>query len=251
MHELHAALRSVHIAIGALALILFWLPAFARKGSPRHIRFGQWYAGAMYAVAASAIVLSLLVLLDPLAVRYPDGIPADRDPARLAQSARVGGWFLAMLGLLVLASVHHGRRVLHARGDRSSLRRPAHLALLASVGLTGIWVLIVGIRSESTLLLVFSLLAMSGSFGMLRYAFKTELTRREWWLEHMGNLIGSGIGAYTAFFAFGGSRFLAEWLPGQWQLIPWITPAIIGTLATRILRKRYEQRFATAASHPS
>jgi hypothetical protein len=62
---------------------------------------------------------------------------------------------------------------------------------------------------------------------------------RELVVAHLNGLIGSGIGAYTAFFAFGGSRFLAELLPGQWQVIPWVLPTIIGVIAANRISRRW------------
>ncbi|MEL7538658.1 MAG: hypothetical protein AAFM91_16540 [Pseudomonadota bacterium] len=248
MHDLHAILRIAHIAIGAVALVTFWLPAFTRKGSARHVRFGRWYANTMYAVAVSAMLLSTLVLIDPLAVRYPDGLPADSDPARLAAGNRAGGWFLLMLGLLVFSNVRHGRLVLAVREQRERLRTPAHLALISSPGLLGLWVASVGIRYESLLLMIFSVIALMGSAGMLWYAFRADIGPRQWMIEHFGSLIGSGIGAYTAFFAFGGASLFGKVLTGNLMVIPWVLPAIVGTIAIRALTRRYRRRFATPAT---
>ena len=68
---------------------------------------------------------------------------------------------------------------------------------------------------------------------------KAQMNRRESIIAHFQGLIGTGIGAYTALFAFGGSRLLAELLSGQWQIIPWIAPAVIGTIALRQFEKRF------------
>ena len=246
MHSLHHWLEVAHIVAGAIALVVFWLPALARKGSPAHVRYGRWYAGTMLAVSASALTLAALVLADPLAIRYPDGFPAGADPAQLAGASRRGAWFLLMLGLLVFASVRHGQRVLAVRADRQRLRVPTHLATIAAPGLTGLWVLNIGVRSESLLLLIFSVVAMIGSLGMLQYALRRTVGPREWVIEHFGSMIGSGIGAYTAFFAFGGARLASEWLGGNLKVIPWVLPAIIGTIVSARLATRYRRRFERA-----
>ncbi|MEO1266157.1 MAG: hypothetical protein AAFV26_10680, partial [Pseudomonadota bacterium] len=72
MHTLHAALLAAHIAIGTVAIFVFWLPIFARKGGPLHVKAGRIYSWTMYAVSATAIVMSTAVLLDPVGVRFPD-----------------------------------------------------------------------------------------------------------------------------------------------------------------------------------
>ncbi|MEM8982388.1 MAG: hypothetical protein AAGC71_05140 [Pseudomonadota bacterium] len=248
MHDLHAWLRTAHIAIGSIALVLFWLPTVARKGGARHRRFGRWYANAMLLVAMSAIGLSILTLIDPIGIRYPDGIPAARSPTSVAAASRRGAWFLLMLGLLVLASVQHGRRVLTAGANRTQLRQPPHLLLVASPGVCGLWVIGVGLQAQSPLLIVFSLLSIWVSANMLWYAFKPTLSPREWWIEHLTSLIGSGIGAYTAFFAFGGTQLFRDVLTGQWMIVPWVLPSIIGSIASAQLARRYRQRLRASTT---
>ena len=69
-----------------------------------------------------------------------------------------------------------------------------------------------------------------------------RLSASERTMAHLGGLIGSGIGAYTAFFAFGGSRFFAQLLPGQWQALAWVIAPIIGTIAIRQMTRRYQRK---------
>lgn len=61
-------------------------------------------------------------------------------------------------------------------------------------------------------------------------------------LEHIGHIIASGTGAYTAFFAFGG-RTLFEGIPTL-QIASWIVPSLIGVPASIWLSKKYKQKFA-------
>ena len=77
--------------------------------------------------------------------------------------------------------------------------------------------------------------------SMLRYCLKAKVARRQWVLEHIGSFIGSGIGAYTAFLAFGG-RTLFEGL-GYWQLVFWIAPGVVGSIASAILCRKYAKIF--------
>ena len=55
----------------AVALVLFWVPVAARKGSPLHVRAGRYYSTVMYAVSATAFVASVMVLIDPIGIRRP------------------------------------------------------------------------------------------------------------------------------------------------------------------------------------
>jgi len=44
----------VHIVFGFMALGLFWVPVFARKGGDLHVRFGTWFKRCAYVVLATA-----------------------------------------------------------------------------------------------------------------------------------------------------------------------------------------------------
>ncbi|MDH3945103.1 MAG: hypothetical protein OET45_00430 [Chromatiales bacterium] len=39
----------------------------------------------------------------------------------------------------------------------------------------------------------------------------------------------------------GGSRLLADVLTGQWQVVPWVLPSIIGTIAISRLHRPYQR----------
>ena len=89
--------------------------------------------------------------------------------------------------------------------------------------------------------MVFAAISMSASFNALRETRIARMTRNQRLRAHFGGLIGTGVGAYTAFFAFGGSRLLSDILSGQWQVIPWILPAVIGTIAIKRVERQYPE----------
>lgn len=122
------------------------------------------------------------------------------------------------------------------------LNRPGHRALIVSLGILGVAVGIIGFLNEEILLMVFAALSISGSIGMLRESWQQKLTPREALIAHFNGLIGTGIGAYTALFAFGGREFLSALLSGQWQVLPWITPAIVGTIIVARMKRQYPER---------
>lgn len=245
MHAFHNALLAIHIATGTVAIVAFWLPVLARKGGPLHVQAGRVYTWTMYAVSATALTMSAAVLLDPIGVRFPDrNLPLDQAMA-VANGNRMFALFLLMLGLLVLSALRHGMLALRARRGEDVLRTTGHRALLVTLGVTGVAVGIVGVRNEQLLLMIFSVLAVSGSIGMLRESLRTSLTPREALVAHFNGLIGTGVGAYTALFAFGGREFLSNLLTGQWQVVPWVAPAVIGTLVLARMKRRYGERPAT------
>ena len=59
-------------------------------------------------------------------------------------------------------------------------------------------------------------------------------------------MIGSGIGAYTAFLAFGGRVMFSDM--GQYQILFWVAPGIIGGTAISLLVRKYKGGTKTAKS---
>lgn len=245
MHVLHSFLLKAHIGVGALALVAFWLPIVARKGSVNHKKFGRLFVWCMSIVAGSAIIISIMVLIDPIGIRAPS---RDLDMERAMQVAannRMFSLFLLMLGLLTATGMRHGLLALKTRTQPNALRAKSHLTLLVSLGVMGVIVGIVGLMNGEVLLMVFAVISVSASINTMREALRKKMTRNDRIKAHFGGLIGTGIGAYTAFFAFGGSRLLSDILTGQWQVIPWVLPAIIGTIAIRRVEKDYQTEAAS------
>ena len=56
---------------------------------------------------------------------------------------------------------------------------------------------------------------------------------------HLAEMIVTGIAGYTAFFAFGARQFIQELLVGNWAVVPWVLPTILGTLAIQIWLPKY------------
>ena len=121
MSTLHSFLVSSHIGAGALALILFWVPAIARKGSAVHVRSGQVYVVAMYVVSITAFAASTMVLADPLGIRRPGEVLDAETATRFANIYRMNSLFLLMLSVLVMSSLRHGVLALRARRTPGAL----------------------------------------------------------------------------------------------------------------------------------
>ncbi|NMH66240.1 hypothetical protein [Shewanella salipaludis] len=241
MNAIFTLSQTLHIGAGAFALVLFWLPAFLRKGSANHSRFGRYYVYAMYCVAATGCIMATLGLLDPLAVISH---PA-KDAEALAQqiATRSNTWiFLLYLSLLTVTTVRHGVLVLRHKTQRRQLQAPVHLLLMAGLTAAGPLLAIWGHGQQQILPVIFGVLGTLVGGGFLRYSFKASLSKMEWWIEHLGAMIGSGIACYTAFFAFGGSRLFVS--HGNLQLLSWILPGVIGVGFIRYLGKHYRRKFA-------
>ncbi|ALS99576.1 hypothetical protein [Lacimicrobium alkaliphilum] len=240
MLMLHNILLMFHIAIGTAALLLFWAPALMKKGSLDHVKFGRYYANVMYLVAGSGLIMSTLVLINPMAI-HGEGVPPD-SAAQVSNQIRIFSAFLLYLSWLVLTSVRHGILVLRCKQDRSPLRSVSHLGLLVMLFVGAILLTLLGISSGKTLFLVFGPLGLFISAGMLHYVLRPSIKPMQWWIEHLGAMIGSGIGAYTAFLAFGARVILAD--SGYFQLLAWVAPGVIGAVIISLQSRKYSKRFA-------
>lgn len=226
----------LHIAVGSIALILFWVPLRFPKGSPAHERSGRYYANCMYFVAGSGLLLAVLVLSDPMYFKAELYRPDSNDEA-VTSAIRQFWSFLLFLCFLVLTNVSHAMSVLRVKTNIKKMRSIRYLAYPVMLLISSAWVLYMGIKNTHMLFLAFSVIGFMSSIDTIRYCLRTEITRDDWMAAHIGNICGSGIGVYTAFFAFGGRSLFAAF--GQWQLVFWIAPAIIGTFLISKTIKRY------------
>lgn len=236
----------LHIAVGSCALILFWIPALTRKGNLNHRRFGRYFAYAMYTVAFSGIFMSGTDLLFPLAMNAPDVILTAQEATEFAERVRNFALFLFSLSLLVLTSTRQGWLAILHKEDRTALRNPVHTALCVTLILAGGALLANGLRLGSVLFIAFAILQIVSGVNSLRYNFKSKLLPKEWWLQHLSGLSGAGIGAYTAFFVFGGRRIfdsLFSELYSDYSIVLWVAPGVIGGIAIAIVSRRYKNRF--------
>ena len=48
-------IRWIHVALGIVGLIVYWIPIFATKGGKLHVRFGRYFVWCAYGVAATAV----------------------------------------------------------------------------------------------------------------------------------------------------------------------------------------------------
>lgn len=239
MNLIYALLLMLHITVGSAALLLFWLPALTPKGSLDHIKFGRYYANTMYMVAGSGMLICLLVLVAPLTIHGDFSNAANQ--AQKALNIRLFAFFLMYISWLTLTSVRHGILVLRVKQARHLLRHPTHLGLLLVLITGGLALLGLGLWFNKVLHLIFGILGTIIGGQMLVYCLRRHIAPRQWWIEHLGAMIGSGVAAYTAFLTFGARQFLAG--AGYWQLVFWVAPGVIGALVIARLSRKYHLQF--------
>ncbi|MGM0526477.1 MAG: hypothetical protein ACQEQ8_09835 [Pseudomonadota bacterium] len=238
MLTFHSTLLYLHIVAGVIAMIIFWIPVTTRKGGLNHRRFGRVYVAIMYTVAVSAIIMSLMVLVAP-AYFKADWFANSENPEQLKTSI-YGFWtLLLVLSLLTYNSVNQAMLALKTKRDRRLARRWYHVAapialLLSAIVLLGLTVNGVG---NKILGYVFSTFSIISAAQVLHYAYAKHVAPNRWLMEHLSSMCGSGIAVYTAFFAFGARHVLAEL--GQWQLVFWILPGLLGGIAIHFWTRKY------------
>ena len=218
MESLMAALRSLHIAAGAIALVVAPAAMLTVKGGPAHRRWGKIYFWSMALVAATAVALSLW-------------------------RPRI---FLTLLAVFSFYQAFAGYRVLWrkrpARGERARAIdwTAALVTFAASAALVVLGLLRPGPSWEriGIVPVVFGLLGMVlAGIDFWRFV-RPPADERAWWFAHMGGMLGSYIAAVSAFsvvnFAF---------LP---TAVRWLWPTILGTPLIALWIRYYRIRFGRA-----
>ncbi|HMQ46768.1 MAG TPA: hypothetical protein PKA00_04695 [Saprospiraceae bacterium] len=213
-----------HIVAGFLSIALFWLPAFTRKGGISHIRMGKLYIFFMWIVVVTAALMCL---------------------ENVWYGFYAGGSFLGFLALITASPLWRGIAILRNKKAITPKYRRINLTLELAIFLFGAALLVAGIllQSDSTaiLMMVFGGLGISNA-GRLWRMIRRPSQQSDWLIQHMKDMIASGIAAYTAFFAFGGRTLLGEIFTDNWMVIPWMAPTVIGITSMRLLEKAYRRK---------
>lgn len=243
MLTLHTTLLYLHIVLGAIALVVYWLPIVVRKGSTLHIQAGKVFYYLMLTVAGSGIVLCIIRLSDPVGIYTAGQHMTNEQIQQMLVWSIPLSQFLLLLSLLTWVTVRHAIGVLQAKENRTLLRRWYYQGpVLLLFPLAG-FVAYKGISIGMPLLIIFAAVSLVTASTISLYVYKKDVAPRTWIIEHFSSMVGSGIAVYTAFFAAGGRRMLAELLPGNWQLVSWLAAPVIGISALLLLTGYYKRRY--------
>jgi uncharacterized membrane protein len=225
-----ALVRLVHIAFGVLAFLVLPVPLIARKGSKVHVSFGRVYVYAMGAVAVTGV---------PLAAR---GLLLD-DPAR-----RASALFLFYVALLASDCAWNGVLALRA-ARRTEPRRgllelgPPTALLCGAVGL-----FVLGLQGGVVLHILFALLGGMIASTEIRFWLRAPHTRAESLVRHIGGMGVSCITTLTAFLVTNAHHLFHL---RTFNIVVWMTPAVLGGIAIGVTQRSWRARLASAASEPT
>lgn len=218
---LFEAFLMVHVAAGAVGLVLFWVPVIGRKGSQAHRRYGTIYARLMLVTASMAFCMAMTTLLYPLPT-HPRQVALNWPEWRIAG---IFGWMMAYLAILTVHLVWHGVATIRNKKQHLANRHWANVGLNVLVIVAAFTCAYRGWLIQETLMMAFSIVGVASGLTNLWFIYQDEPSRLMYQLEHVKAIVGSGISVYTAFMAFGFVRLN----PGQ-ALNPkmWAIPLAIG-----------------------
>jgi hypothetical protein len=251
MLAIHTTLLYFHIALGSIALLLYWLPIVTRKGSALHIKAGKWFYAIMLVLSGSGMLMCSIALYDPIAIYVAGKNMTEAQVDKMLHWRIPVSQFLLLLSLLTWVTVRHAVAVLRVKHNNAALRAWPYQGPNLMLLLLAIYVGWQGITVGITLLIIFAAVSLLSAISICFYVYKKDLQPRQWIIEHFSSMIGAGIAVYTAFFAAGGRRIVAQWLPEHWQLVTWLAAPALGTLAILTLKGYYQRKFnvVPAKSH--
>ncbi len=222
---IHKILLWIHIPFGALSLILFWIPVGVKKGSPIHRKVGWYYYITMWVVLVSAFLLSIC---NTIMGKY------------------MAAMYLGYLAVITAYPLWYSYEILRQKKEWTDTYFTIRKVFVSVLFVCGLGMFLLGaikfrFAGMGTMMVFFGLLGIPA--GRDIFMTKPQAMDKETKLNmHIQGTIISGIAAYTAFFAFGGSRILINVLHmhHQWMAIPWIAPTLLGVMYMRYMKRKYK-----------
>lgn len=216
----------------------------ASKGGRLHVKVGWVYACCMSVVVLTALSMSGLAFAWPFGVRHFTRVLSADEAARFIRSSRESAFFLGYLGGVTLAALWQGIGVLRTRRDPKSFRTPFVFALNTTVVVAALASLAMGIYTRTATFAAMSIVGLIVSGGNLVYLLRGPKERMDWWYQHLGSMIATGIAGYTAFIVFGGRQLVAPLVRPQYYVLFWLLPTAIGSPAIALTTAYYKRKFA-------
>lgn len=229
MDTAYQSLLLVHGLCGLVALVTFWIAAFAKKGAPLHLRVGKLYMIAMLGIVITAVPIAAII----------------------AARGRLGNaTFLAYLVVITLTAVWTGWRAVKRKRDQAGFRDSAYLAVAVLNLVASAIVFAVGMEMSQALLMGFSAVGTITGVQMLMRRARPMATARWWLKEHYSAMIGCGVATHIAFLAIGLDRLIRAVgidPPSWYHLIAWFLPLSLSFVVGAWLNRKYMPKASTGA----
>jgi hypothetical protein len=168
------------------------------------------------------------------------GLCGARLLARPSPGARFMAVFLGFLAVVTGAGAYKGVRVLRTKHRRGPNRNPLDLGVAGAVLAAGAAMIALAGWWRSPLYAVVGALGGLAGWSSLRYWLRPPAQRMHWWLMHMGDMVGTGIAAVTAFLVG------ARGLDGPAALLAWVLPSALGLPLLALWQRHHRRRFLAA-----
>jgi uncharacterized membrane protein len=199
-----------HALCGAVALLIFLIPLFSKKGGKLHVWTGWIYISAMTFVSLSTFVLSpWRIFFDP-----------ERSPASIAFSI-----FLFYIAIFTLTAIWFGLSVLKEKKRIVKSRRLLHIGPPLFMLVFGFAVQGIGLKYNNTLLMAFPFIGHVVARSQLKYWLQKPEGKMHWWYAHMRGMFTSCIATITAFLVTALPRLIPQ--PWTHSAVLWMTPGLV------------------------
>lgn len=230
MDTAYQSLLLVHGLCGLVALITFWIAAFAKKGASLHLRAGKIYMIGMLGIVITAVPMAVII--------------ANRGKPGIAT-------FLAYLVVITLTAMWMGWRAVKRKRDQNAFRDRAYLAVaLINLAASAV-VFYIGMQMSQALLMGFSAVGTITGVQMLMRRARPMATVRWWLKEHYSAMIGCGVATHIAFLAIGLDRLIRAVgidPPGWYHLIAWFLPLSLSFVIGAWLNRKYMPKTSAGAA---
>ncbi len=229
MDSVYKIILLAHGLSGMVALITFWIAAFAKKGSPRHLRAGKTYMLAMLGIVVTAIPMAAIIAM---------------------RGNVVTATFLAYLVVITASSMWVGRRAIRSKRDQPAFRGQAYVAVAVLNLAASAATFLMGLQTSEVLLMGFSAIGLHNGTTMLIRRFRPLALTRWWMKEHISAMVGCGVATHIAFLAIGMNRvidMLGLHVPENFGLVAWFGPLVVAVASGIWLNRKYVPK-ATAGA---
>ena len=221
METAYQSLLLAHGLCGLVALIAFWIAAFAKKGSPLHLKVGKTYMLAMIGIVVTALPMAAII-----AGRGKPGIAT----------------FLLYLVVITATGMWLGWRAVKRKRDQPVFRDRAYVVVAVLNLVASAIVFAVGLAMSQALLMGFSAVGTITGVQMLMRRARPMDTPRWWLQEHFSAMIGCGVATHIAFLAIGLDRIVRAVgidPPSWYHLIAWFLPLAVSFVVAARLQRKY------------
>jgi hypothetical protein len=229
MDTAYQSLLLVHGLCGLVALVTFWIAAFAKKGSPLHVQVGKTYMLAMLGIVVTAMPMGAIIAI---------------------RGHVVTATFLMYLVVITASSMWVGRRAIRSKRDQPAFRGHAYVAVALLNLAASAATFLVGLQTSEVLLMGFSAIGLHNGTTMLIRRFRPLALTRWWMKEHISAMVGCGVATHIAFLAIGMNRvidMLGLQVPENFGLLAWFGPLVVAVASGVWLNRKYVPK-ATAGA---